>query len=115
MKTAGAGCSTSMGDHAVAIETVRMPSGALAIFYNGKNAATVAKLQAGAKENGAKFGCGLAAGVAANENCSVEVANTERGILMLVTSPKAEVLDQVAAQYEVAAVAHAEAPAGGSE
>jgi hypothetical protein len=34
---------------------------------------------------------------------------------MLVTSPKAEVLDQVAAQYEVAAVAHAEAPAGGSE
>jgi len=111
-----AGCTDMKGAHAsIAIETVRMPSGALAIFYNGADAATVATLQTGAKDHGANFGCGLAAGVAANENCKVEVANTEHGIMMLVSSPKTEVIDAVAAQYQVAVAAHAEKPAQGGE
>jgi len=84
---------------AVKLETVRMPSGAMAVFYHGKNAETVAFLQKSAESGCQGFACDLAKNVAADENCTVEMAKTESGVMMLVTSAKADVVDQYEAQY----------------
>ena len=115
-KVAGAGCSSSASSAkmaksgecssdasnakmAVKLETVRMPSGAMAVFYHGKNAETVAYLQASAKGGCQAFACDLAKNLAADENCTVEMAKTDTGVMMLVTAEKAEVVDQYEAQY----------------
>ena len=117
-KVAGAGCSssataavkTAMGGcdsensqakmaKALKVETVRMPSGAMAVFYHGKNAETVAFLQKSAEKGCQGFACDLAKSLAADENCKVEMAMTETGVMMLVTSEKADVVDQYEAQY----------------
>jgi hypothetical protein len=113
-KVAGAGCATSatktasMGDcestqakmaKAVKLETVRMPSGAMAVFYHGKNAEAVAYLQKSAESGCQGFACDLAKNLAADENCTVEMAKTESGVMMLVTSEKADVVDQYEARY----------------
>ena len=99
---AGAGCSAKTGAASVALETVRMPSGALAVFYNGADAATVEHLQTAAALKGASFGCNLAGDMASNENCNIEVANTETGIMLLVTSDQADLLDGFQKDYDVA-------------
>ena len=115
-KVAGAGCSSSASSAkmaksgecssdasnakmAVKLETVRMPSGAMAVFYHGKNAETVAYLQASAKGVCQAFACDLAKNLAADENCTGEMATTDTGVMMLVTAEKAEVVDQYEAQY----------------
>ena len=85
--------------NAIKVETVRMPSGAMAVFYHGTNAEAVSYLQASAEKGCSGFACNLAKGMAADENCKVEMAKTESGVMMLVTSEKAEILDGYAAQY----------------
>lgn len=113
MKVAGAGCaSKSAGTASVAIETVRMPSGALAVFYNGRSEAAVASLHEKFEAKGASFGCDMASNMAENGDCSVEAAATEQGIMLLVTSEKAEVLDEYQSAYQVASAAHEEANDG---
>jgi hypothetical protein len=94
---------------AIKVKTERMPSGALAVHYIGKTPEAVAFLQASAEKGCSGFACELAKGMAADENCKVEMAKTERGVTMVVTSEQPEVLDGYAAQY--AAVM---APAEGS-
>jgi hypothetical protein len=111
--TAGAGCSSSVSAAKVAMETVRMPSGALAVFYNGTDAETVAYLQTSANAKGAKFGCGLAGAMAGNENCTVEVANTKSGIMLLVSSEKSELIDEFQESYAVAMTQHAQTKTDG--
>ena len=98
--------------NAIKVETVRMPSGAMAVFYHGTNAEAVSYLQASAEKGCSGFACNLAKGMAADENCKVEMAKTESGVMMLVTSEKAEILDGYAAQY---AAVVAPAPASSDE
>jgi hypothetical protein len=131
--TAGVGCTASKGAHAATagmgcskmascvhgasadmrVEAVRLPSGALAVFYTGTTPATVASLQARAEKGAAEFGCDLACAMAKNTSCHVEVANVHDGVMMLVTADKPAVLDEYQAKYEVA-MAHtpSEAEAG---
>lgn len=116
-KTAGvAGCSANAaaladghcksaaaaGPADLVMETVRMPSGALAVFYSGETDATIAALQAKAGMSPAEVGCDIAKCMSTNEFCKVEVAKTARGLMMLVTSDKPEVLDGYQERYTLA-------------
>jgi len=104
-KVAGATCSSSKTASMpadLAVEAVRMPSGALAVFYTGTSEATVAGIHAKAAKGAAGFGCDLAGSMAGNESCNVEVVNIKNGVMMLVSSEKADILDQYQKQYEVA-------------
>jgi hypothetical protein len=112
-KVAGAACCAGASPAKVAMETVRMPSGALAVFYNGADAETISTLQAGVAAKGANFGCGLAGAMAGNENCTVEAANTAHGIMLLVSSEKSELIDEFQQNYAVAMTQHAHAEQGG--
>ena len=69
-QTAGAGCASdaNVSAQTVQLETVRMPSGAMAVFYSGTNAETVAFLQSKANEGCSGFICDMAKGMAADEN-----------------------------------------------
>ena len=101
-QTAGAGCSSEAGASAktVQLETVRMPSGAMAVFYNGTDAETVAFLQSKANEGCSGFVCDMAKGMAADENVTTEIAATDTGVMILVT-PKSDVasVDKYEEQY----------------
>jgi hypothetical protein len=103
-QTAGAGCASDANVTArtVQLETVRMPSGSMAVFYNGTNAETVAFLQSKANEGCSGFVCDMAKGMAADENVTTEIAATETGVMILVT-PKADVasVDKYEEQYAV--------------
>jgi hypothetical protein len=100
-QTAGAGCSSEAKAAAqtVQIETVRMPSGAMAVFYNGTNAETVAFLQSKASEGCSGFVCDMAKGMAADENVVTEIAATEHGVMILVTSAEPATVDKYEEQY----------------
>ena len=76
-----------------------MPSGSLAVFYHGQNAETVAFLQSSASEGCSGFVCDMAKSMAADENVTTEIAATETGVMILVTSDSAEVVDGYEAQY----------------
>jgi hypothetical protein len=58
----------------------------MAVFYNGTNAETVAFLQSKANEGCSGFVCDMAKGMAADENVATEIAATEHGVMILVTS-----------------------------
>lgn len=102
---AGVGCSTSTAKAAgydVAIETVKLPSGALAVMYNGQDANTVAMLHSAANGSASEFGCGLVQKMTQAENCEVEMASTESGLIFLCTSDDAELIASFQKNYEIA-------------
>jgi hypothetical protein len=103
-QTAGAGCASgaNVSAQTVQLETVRMPSGAMAVFYNGTDAETVAFLQSKANEGCSGFVCDMAKGMAADENVTTEIAATDTGVMILVT-PKSDVasVDKYEEQYAV--------------
>ncbi len=104
-QTAGAGCSTATAKAAgydVAIETVKLPSGALAVMYNGQDADTVAMLHSAANGSASEFGCGLVQKMTQAENCKVEMASTESGLIFLCTSDDAELIASFQKNYEIA-------------
>ena len=99
-QTAGASCDSKATAQTVQIETVRMPSGAMAVFYNGTNAETVAFLQSKAEAGCAGFVCDMAKGMAADENVATEIAATEHGVMILVTAKsEAGSVDKYEEQY----------------
>jgi hypothetical protein len=101
-QTAGAGCASEAGVSAktVQIDTVRMPSGAMAVFYSGTNAETVAFLQSKANEGCSGFVCDMAKSMAADENVTTEIAATEHGVMILVTATSdAASVDKYEEQY----------------
>jgi len=94
-----AGCSKGASAQTVKLETVRMPSGSLAVFYHGQNAETVAFLQSSASEGCSGFVCDMAKSMAADHNVTTEIATTETGVMILVTSDNSEAVDGYEAQY----------------
>jgi len=110
-QTAGAGCSSktaSAAKYDIAVETVKLPSGALAVMYNGNDADTVAMLHSAANGSAADFMCPNVQEMAKTENCTVEMATTEEGLIFLCTSEDAELIESFAKNYEVAQAAPAE-------
>ena len=102
------GCAKGASAKTVKLETVRMPSGSLAVFYHGQNAETVAFLQSSASEGCSGFVCDMAKSMAADENVTTEIAATETGVMILVTSDSAEVVDGYEAQYAAVSVSQDE-------
>jgi hypothetical protein len=103
--TAGMGCSGSQASAAkydIAVETVKLPSGALAVIYTGKDADSVAMLQSAANGTVADFGCPNVQKMVASENCTVEMASTEDGLMFLCTSDDVALIDSFQKNYEVA-------------
>ena len=101
-QTAGAGCASDANASAktVQLETVRMPSGSMAVFYNGTDAETIAFLQSKANEGCSGFVCDMAKGMAADENVTTEIAATETGVMILVTAKSdATSVDKYEEQY----------------
>jgi len=105
-KTAGyGGCMTQQSETAllaIDIETVRLPSGTLAVFYNGEDADSVAYLHSVANGATTDFSCGLVKKMANNVNCSVEMATTDTGVMFLCTSDDTQLVDSFEKNYEVA-------------
>lgn len=104
MQTAGATCASGAGVSAttVQIETVRMPSGAMAVFYHGTTPETVAYLQSKCSEGCGGFVCEMAKSMAADKSVSTEIAQTETGAMILVTATdasKVASVDTYEAQY----------------
>jgi hypothetical protein len=99
VKTAGAGCSSNATAQTVRLETVRMPSGAMAVFYHGTNPEAVAYLQSKADAGCGGFVCDMAKSMAADQHVSTEMAKTETGVMILVTSSDKQVVDGYEAQY----------------
>ncbi|RKZ15367.1 hypothetical protein DRQ53_09210 [bacterium] len=101
VKTAGAGCAgnAAVSPETVQLETVRMPSGSMAVFYSGTNPETVAFLQASAKEGMSGFVCSMAKSMAADENVTTEIATTDTGVMILVTATDSASLDSYEEQY----------------
>jgi hypothetical protein len=109
VKTASAKCSSMGGDadmammaNAISVETVRMPSGSMAVFYNGSCAMSTGALQASAAKELSEFSCPLAQNMAADENVTIEMAKTEHGVMILVTAKDEATLDKYEAQYSMA-------------
>ncbi len=107
VKTAGASCKAGDAEaaswtQAIQVETVRMPSGALAVFYTGSCEKSTAMLQASAEEGISAFACPLAQGMAADESLTTEMAKTEHGVMILVTAKDEAALDKYEAQFAVA-------------
>jgi hypothetical protein len=76
-----------------------MPSGSMAVFYNGTDAETIAYLQSKADAGCAGFVCDMAKGMAADETATTEIAATEHGVMILVTSTEAGSVDKYEEQY----------------
>lgn len=114
-QTAGAGCSSSQASAAkydIAIQTVKMPSGALAVMYSGNDADTVAMLHSAANGTAADFGCPNVQNMVATEGCSVEMASTENGLIFLCTSDDVALIESFQKSYEVAAATPVEEEQG---
>jgi hypothetical protein len=93
VKTADAGSCNSAAK-AITVQTVRMPSGAMAVMYTGATAEAVEFLHASAKKGCTGFACDVAKSMASDEHCNVEMAATDEGVMFLVTADDAQVLDQ---------------------
>ena len=111
-QTAGAGCASdaNVSAQTVQIETVRMPSGSMAVFYSGTNAETVAFLQSKANEGCSGFVCDMAKGMAADETATTEIAATDSGVMILVTAKSdAASVDKYEEQYAAVVASMSEA------
>ncbi len=98
-KQASAACN---GQHAAAcggmmqnckVEATRLASGDLVVHYIGTTPEAVAFLQSKASESPDKFCCPMTQKMASNEACKVDMAKVSNGVLVLVSSPKKEVVD----------------------
>lgn len=91
------------------IETFRMPSGALAVFYTSDKADVVKAMQekvAGGPEN---FSCGLCREMAKSKNCKIELVPFSSGVVAFITSEEPASLDAYEKQF--AALTGAQTPA----
>ena len=99
----GAGCAYSSTKTAalqgLEIETTRMPSGAMLVFYSSDNAETVKTLHASAATGSEGFDCRLCQKIAGDAECTIELALVENGIVALVMAEDAATVDAYEKQY----------------
>jgi hypothetical protein len=82
----------------VEIETTELPSGTLLISYRGKTEDAVKFIQASCEGSPADFCCPMTRKVA-HTDASVEIARTQHGAVVLVSSSDPAVTKQAAASY----------------
>ena len=94
-------CNTSKAKLAelVDIEATRLPSGALVVLYQGKTPDAVSYLQASTEGAASEFCCPMTRKIAANGDAHVEVAKIDTGAVIVVTSKKKELVDELAQTY----------------
>lgn len=111
-KTA-AGKSCSMGKMAslpegLKVETFRLPSGALAVFYTSDKPEVVTALREKAAAGADNFCCGICREMAQAKDCKVELVPFTGGVLAFVTATEPTKLDAFEKQY--AALTTAQTP-----
>lgn len=99
-KTASASCSYSKAAMTkVSVETTRLPSGGMVVFYTSDDAETVKFLQTKAANGADDFSCGVCQKVAAAENCNVELTNFAGGVVAFITAEDSNIVDEYEAQF----------------
>jgi hypothetical protein len=119
---AGPGCSSSKSASAsksctytksasmpegLKVETVRMPSGALAVLYSSDSAEAVKAMHEKAALGAESFDCGICRQMAVSSDCVVELVPFSGGVIAFVTSENPQSIDAYEKQY--AALTGAEA------
>ena len=89
------------------VEATRLASGDLVVHYSGTTPEAIAHLQAQASGKAAAFCCPMTQKMAANESCTVDIAKVSNGVIVVVSSPKKELVDT----YEKEFAAMTAAPA----
>lgn len=98
-KTTSSGKSCIIGQTAalpegLKVETFRMPSGALAVFYTSENAQVVKTLQDKASAGASSFCCGICREMAQAKDCKVELVPFSTGVLAVVTATEPGSIDK---------------------
>jgi hypothetical protein len=81
------------------IETTRLPSGALLVFYTSDKPEVVEAMHARATKGASEFDCGVCQQVAASNNCNVELAPFAGGVIAFITSEDAGAIDAYEKQF----------------
>jgi hypothetical protein len=107
MAASGAGCHSAKAAKVAAadidMETVKMPSGVMAVLYTGKTPEAKAYLADAAKAGCASsFACPITREMASSEHCKVEIGVTSAGVMVLVKADNDQVRDEFAKKFEVA-------------
>lgn len=89
------------------VEATRLASGDLVVHYIGTTPEAVAYLHAKAAGSPDKFCCPMTQKMASNAACKVDMSTVSNGVIVFVSSPKAEVVD--AYEKEFAALSPAAA------
>jgi hypothetical protein len=81
------------------VEATRLSSGDLVVHYIGTTPQAIAMLHAKAAGSAEKFCCGMTQKMASNTNCKVDMSKVSNGVIVFVTSPKKEVVDQYEKEF----------------
>jgi hypothetical protein len=82
------------------VETVRMPSGALMVFYSSDKPEVVLAMQEKAVKGATAFDCcGICREMANAKDCKVELVAYSHGVVAFVTSETKETIDGFEKQY----------------
>ncbi len=88
---------TALND--INVETSRMESGALVVFYTSDKPEVVEALQAKAAEGASAFDCGICKQVAASENCKIEFGTFAGGVVAFISSEEPTNVDAYEKQF----------------
>ena len=91
------------------VETFRLPSGGLAVFYTSDKPEVVKTMQERAAGGAENFCCGICREMAQVKDCKVELASFSGGVVALVTANEPKTLDAFEKQF--AALTTAQTPA----
>lgn len=101
--SAGSGCSYSAEKVAMMremnIETTRLPSGAMLVFYTSDKPEIVQALQKTSADGAESFSCLVCKKIAADANCTVELASLDNGVVALVTAEEPSAVDTYEAEF----------------
>jgi len=95
--TSGKSCvigQTAALPEGLKVETFRMPSGSLAVFYTSENAQVVKTLQEKAAAGASSFCCGICREMAQAKDCKVELVSFSTGVLAVVTATEPGSIDK---------------------
>ena len=91
------------------VETFRLPSGGLAVFYTSDKPEVIKTMQERAAGGPENFCCGICREMAQAKDCKVELASFSGGVVALVTASEPKTLDVFEKQF--AALTTAQIPA----
>ncbi|MGD8394443.1 MAG: hypothetical protein PVF43_03080 [Candidatus Eiseniibacteriota bacterium] len=81
------------------VATTRLPSGAMLVMYSSDDAETVKTLQASVAKGTSDFDCRLCQKIAGDQNCTIEIAAIDNGVIALVTADDPKTVDAYEMQF----------------